>query len=50
LAHEGAVHFHDDVYEYRRAPKRSRERWLGGVQVLPQVRWRYDPGLGRIVE
>lgn len=31
-------------------PGRSRVRWLGGVQVLPQVRWRYDPVLGRIVE
>jgi hypothetical protein len=50
LGYEGAVHFHDDVYEHKSAPKRSRERWLGGVQVLPQVRWRYDAGLGRIVE
>jgi hypothetical protein len=50
LEHEGAVRFHEDAYEYQGAPKRSRERWLGGVQVLPQARWRYDPGLGRIVE
>jgi hypothetical protein len=50
LQDEGAVRFHGDAYECRNAPRRSRERWLGGVQVLPQVRWRYDAALGRIVE
>jgi hypothetical protein len=50
LQDEGAVRFDDDIYEYQNTPKRSRERWLGGVQVLPHRRWRYDPLLARIVE
>jgi hypothetical protein len=33
-----------------RAPRRARERWLGGVKALPDGRWRFDPALGRVVE
>jgi hypothetical protein len=51
LRDEGSLRLDNEAWaSTAKQPRRSRERWLGGVQVLPQARWRYDPALGRIVE